>query len=230
MATRYLHVFEDQTHLASEVPDLPNAFPFAAVKDADGHKYMAHIETAADSTYGSATNYNLDLTKVTLTATTFSAPNGLNAKRGEINFTSGKTIGDGSAATYITGVYGRINFNSATVNALSGDIAAVYGKFDMNGATLTSGHIAPVQANIVNPPSGAAAAGVSLFYGESASGTAIGNGIELFAAADYFAKLTRVAGSWISTPSGATAGGNLRALKVSIDGADYFILASATLS
>lgn len=178
--------------------------------------------TLTASAYAASSHFDELYSKVTLTpTTTVTAANGLNAFRGEINITAGKTLGDGSAS-YVTAVYGRVNFNTATINIASGDLAAVYGKFDMGStSTLTSGHIAPVQANIVNPPAGAAAAGVSLFYGESASGTPIGNGIELYMGAAYLMKLTQVSGG---TFFGATAPTSLaKSLKVNVDGTDYYI-------
>lgn len=178
--------------------------------------------TLTGSAYAASTHYDLMESKVTLTpATTMTAANGLNAFRGEINITAGKTFGSGSAS-YLTAVYGRVNFNTATIDIASGDLAAVYAKFDMGTtSTLTSGHIAPLQANIVNPPTGAAAAGVSLIYGESASGTPIGNGIELYMGAAYLMKLTQVSGG---TFFGATAPTSLaKSLKVNVGGTDYYI-------
>lgn len=191
-----------------------------------GHKVAVTLTGAA---YAASTNSNLVHSKLTLTPTTsVTAANGLNAMRGEVNLTSGKTLG--TATSYVSGVYGRANV-FGTVDIGSGDLSAVYGKMDFNGSTLTSGHIAPVQANIVNPGASAATAGVSLFYGESASGTPIGNGIELYMAASYLLKLTNVSGSaYIATAAGATAGGTLKKLKVSIDGSDFYILAAGSYS
>lgn len=174
--------------------------------------------TLTGSAYGVSSHEDELYSKITLTpATTVSAVNGLNPIRGEVNLTTGKTL---SGTSFVTGVYGRANING-TVAIGSGDLSAVYGKFDLNGSTLTSGHIAPVQANIVNPGATAATAGVSLFYGESASGTPIGNGIELYMAAAYLMKLTQVSGG---TYVGASAPTSLaKSLKVSVDGTDYYI-------
>lgn len=160
---------------------------------------------------------NTFLSKTTITGTTTTATNGLNSIRGELDLASGLTI---SGTSFFTGVYGRANI-FGTVDIGSGDLAAVYGKFDLNGATLTSGHIAPVQANIVNPPASAHTAGVALFYGESASGTPIGTGIELYMAADYFLTLTQVSGGSFF---GATAPTSLaKSLKIKVGGTDYYI-------
>lgn len=186
----------------------------------DGATVDAFASTLTGSAYAASTHQDQLYSKLTLTpATTVTAVNGVNAFRGEVNLTSGKTLGDGSAS-YVAGVYGRANI-FGTVDIGSGDLAAVYGKFDLNGSTLTSGHIAPVQSNIVNPPATANDAGVALFYGESASGTPIGCGIELFMAADYFMKLTQVSGGSFF---GAVAPSSLaKSLKINVGGTDYYI-------
>ena len=188
----------------------------------------AWVNTLTDASYAPSTHQDEIYSKITLTPpTVVTAANGLNAIRGEVNLTTGKTLGSG-AASYVTGVYGRGNI-AGTVDIGSGDLAAVYGKFDLNGGVLTSGHIAPVQANIVNPGASAATVGVSLFYGESASGTPIGNGIELYMAASYLMKLSNVSSSaYISTAAGNGGGGTLKKLKVSVDGTDLYLLAAAT--
>lgn len=176
--------------------------------------------TLTAAAYAPSSHQDQWYSKLTLTPSgTVTAANGLNAIRGEVNLTSGKTLGGGSTS-YVTGVYGRGNI-FGTVSIGSGDLAAVYGKFDLNGSTLTSGHIAPVQANIVNPPASAHTAGVSLFYGESASGTPIGTGIELYMAADYFMTLTQVSGGSFFGASAPTS--LAKSLKIKVGGTDYYI-------
>ncbi len=179
--------------------------------------------TLTDAAYAASTHYDELYSKVTLTpATTVTAANGLNAFRGEVNLTAGKTLGSGSAS-YVTGVYGRVNFNSATVNIGSGDLAAVYGKFDLGTSTLTSGHIAPVQANIVNPPASAATTGaVALFYGESASGTKINCGSEYYMAANFGLVFTDVnTSNYLPAISSTTLNG--LNIKVQLNGTTYYI-------
>lgn len=179
---------------------------------------IALVNTLTGSAYGVAAHEDELFSKITLTpSSSVTAANGLNAIRGEVNLSSGKTL---NGTSFLVGTYGRANI-FGTVDIGSGDLAAVYGKFDLNGSTLTSGHIAPVQANIVNPPASAHTAGVALFYGESASGTPIGTGIELFMAADYFLKLTQVSGGSFF---GATAPTSLaKSLKINVGGTDYYI-------
>ncbi len=160
---------------------------------------------------------------ITLTpASTVTAANGLNTIRGQVDITAGKTLGDGTAS-YVTGVYGRVNFNSATVNIASGDLAAVYGKFDLGTSTLTSGHIAPVQSNIVNPPASAATTGaVALFYGESASGTKINCGTEYYMAANFGLVFTDVnTSNYLPAISSTTLNG--LNIKVQLNGTTYYI-------
>ena len=152
------------------------------------------------------------------TCTTVTATNGLNAIRGEVNLSTGKTLSGG----FLTGVYGRGNING-TVAIGSGDLAAVYGKFDLNGSTLTSGHIAPVQSNIVNPPASAATTGaVALFYGESASGTKINCGTEYFMAANFAFVMTDVNTSNFLPAISSTTLNGLN-IKVQLNGTTYYI-------
>jgi hypothetical protein len=175
------------------------------------------------SAYGASSHEDEVYSKLTLTPTsTVTAANGLNSIRGEVNLTAAKTLGDGTAS-YVTGVYGRVNFNSATVNIASGDLAAVYGKFDLGTSTLTSGHIAPVQSNIVNPPASAATTGaVALFYGESASGTKINCGSEYYMAANFGLVFTDVnTSNYLPAISSTTLNG--LNIKVQLNGTTYYI-------
>jgi hypothetical protein len=180
-------------------------------------------QTLTASAYGVSAHEDELFSKITLTPTsTVTAANGLNAIRGEVNITAAKTLGSGSAS-YVTGVYGRVNFNSATVNIGSGDLAAVYGKFDLGTSTLTSGHIAPVQSNIVNPPASAATTGaVALFYGESASGTKINCGAEYYMAANFAFVMTDVnTSNYLPAISNTTLNG--LNIKVQLNGTTYYI-------
>lgn len=177
--------------------------------------------TLTGSAYGVSSHEDELFSKITLTPTsTVTAANGLNAIRGEVNITAGKTLGSG-AASYVTGVYGRVNFNTATINIASGDLAAVYAKFDMGStSTLTSGHIAPLQSNIVNPPSGAGTT-TDLIYAESASGTAIKSILSGFAAANFAFDLTDVGAVMFPAISSTTLNG--LNIKVKLNGSTYYI-------
>lgn len=179
---------------------------------------MSSDTTLTGSAYAPSSHADQWYSKLTLTpATTVTAANGLNAIRGEVNLTSGKTLGSGSAS-YVTGVYGRGNI-FGTVDIGSGDLAAVYAKFDLNGSTLTSGHIAPLQSNIVNPGATAAAT-TDLIYAESASGTKIKSGLSIYMAADYLMDLTDVGAVWFVGSAGASAS---KYLRVKCNGTAYKI-------
>ncbi len=180
---------------------------------------LSLINALTGSAYGVSSHEDEFLSKITLTPTsTVTAANGLNAIRGEVNLTSGKSLTSG----FVTGVYGRGNI-FGTVAIGSGDLAAVYGKFDLNGSTLTSGHIAPVQSNIVNPPASASTTGaVALFYGESASGTKINSGMELFMASNFAFVMTDVNTSNFLPAISSTTLNGLN-IKVQLNGTTYYI-------
>ncbi len=175
--------------------------------------------TLTGSAYGASAHEDELYSKITLTPTsTVTATNGLNAIRGEVNLTSGKSLTGG----FVTGVYGRGNI-FGTVAIGSGDLAAVYGKFDLSGSTLTSGHIAPVQSNIVNPPASASTTGlVALFYGESASGTKINAGVELYMASNFAFVMTDVNTSNFLPAISSTTLNGLN-IKVQLNGTTYYI-------
>ena len=168
---------------------------------------------------------------VTLTpATTATATNGVNAMRGEMDLTAGKTFGTGGP-DFFSGVYGRVNFNSAVVNIGSGDLAAVIGKFDLGTATLTSGHIAPLQSNIVNVPANPSAM-VNGIYVESVSGNLINAVMQSIVNSTYFMDVsTNGNNSSMSTTctpgsvTGATGG-----LHVLVQGTSKWIPLAATCS
>lgn len=247
MATRYIDkefgadsstAIVDDTTGTRKVQNLPNAVGLVYDKVDNTFKFNRNgsIVSLVDTGIGAlikavtftdaalAASAHLDQleSKITFTpATTVTAANGVNAFRGELNLTSGKTLGDGTAS-YATGVYGRGNI-FGTVDIGSGDLAAVYGKFDLNGSTLTSGHIAPVQSNIVNPPASASTTGaVALFYGESASGTKINAGIELYTAANFAFVLTDVNTSNFLPAISSTTLNGLN-IKVQLNGTTYYI-------
>lgn len=198
--------------------------PTAVRLHAQGYSISGSVNksiTLTAAAYAASTHADYLSSTVQLTpSTTVTAANGLNAIRGEVGLTTGKTLGSG-AASYVTGVYGRGNI-FGTVNIASGDLAAVYGKFDLNGSTLTSGHIAPVQSNIVNPSATAAGVGVSLFYGESASGTKIGSILNGYSAANYAFDLTDVNTSNFLPGISSTTLNGLN-IKVNLNGTTYYI-------
>lgn len=182
---------------------------------------VATSTTLTGASYAPSTHTDQYFSAITLTPAsgTVTASNGLNSIRGEMKLSSGSTL---SGTSFVTSVYGRGNING-TVAIGSGDLAAVYGKFDLNGSTLTSGHIAPVQSNIVNPPASASSTGaVALFYGESASGTKINCGAEYYMAANFAFVMTDVnTSNYLPAISSTTLNG--LNIKVQLNGTTYYI-------
>ncbi|HXJ44080.1 MAG TPA: hypothetical protein VNH18_32635 [Bryobacteraceae bacterium] len=221
--TVYLQAQGDSTNISiALVPKGSGTVTLTPSGDTGSVAALALTETLTGSAYGASSHEDVIYSKITLTpATTVTAANGLNTIRGEFNLTTGKTLGSGSAS-FVTGVYGRGNI-FGTVNIGSGDLAAVYGKFDLNGSTLTSGHIAPVQSNIVNPPASASTTGaVALFYGESASGTKINAGMELYMASNFAFVMTDVnTSNFLPAISSTTLNGIN--IKVQLNGTTYYI-------
>jgi hypothetical protein len=185
--------------------------------------------TLTAATYAASTHQDELFVNTTLTpVTTVTAANGLNSIRGGMTLTAGKTLGSGSAS-YVTAVYGRGDIHG-TVNIGSGDLAAIYGKFDLSSSTLTSGHIAPVQSNIVNPGATAAAT-TDLFYGESASGTSIKSILSGYATAAYAFDLTDVSNAFINLTGTCTTPGQSHGwIRVLLNGNVRYIVLSAAVS
>jgi hypothetical protein len=181
---------------------------------------ISNNNTLTAASYAPSSHVDELIVSTTLTpATTVTAANGLNSIRGGMTLTAGKTLGDGNAS-YVTAVYGRGDIHG-TVNIGSGDLAAVYAKFDLSSATLTSGHIAPLQANIVNPVATSEAT-TDLIYAESASGTRIKSVLSGYAAAAFGFDFTDVGTSnWLPAISSTTLNG--LNIKVKLNGTTYYI-------
>jgi hypothetical protein len=219
MATHYIQKYASAAAFAANSPEKPNAMPVGSIVDADGHANQAMIITATDSAYGSAAPFNLSLSKIQLTPTsTVTALTGLNAIRGEVGLTAAKSL---SGTSFVAGVYGRANI-FGTVDIGSGDLAAVMGKMDLNGSTLTSGHIAPVQGNIVNPPASALTT-VNLAYLESAGGNPINSFVQCFGKATYVFDLASNTHTQMSTTGTAGATATKGWLKVLVEGVVRYI-------
>lgn len=131
------------------------------------------------STTTSATPGTVNGLSVAETVGTSLTSGTVDAIRGLFTLPSGKSMGSG---VFAYGITGR-NSVAGTVDIGSASLAAVYAKADYNGATLTSGHIAPLQSNIVNPP--ADSSKVDLVYVESAGGNVINSHFKAFGKASY---------------------------------------------
>lgn len=157
--------------------------------------------------------------KTTLTpASAITATLGLSSIKGEIDLTSGKTL---NGTSFVIGVNGRANI-FGTVDIGSGDLAAVYAKMDLNGSTLTSGHIAPLQSNIVNPPASALGT-VNLVYVESAGGNPINSFFQAFGKATYVMDLASNTHTQMSTSGTAGSTSSKGWLKVLVEGVVRYI-------
>ena len=136
-------------------------------------------------------------------------------------------VGASGGAVY--GTYGLVTPTGtiATTAALS----PIFGQFNLAGATLTSATLASIWGDY----------GTTLTSGTyvNARGIAMTNAtagilhsqVYLTGGATNLLELTDnngvVGPTYVTTPAGAVASGNLRALQVSINGATYFILAAA---
>jgi len=162
-----------------------------------------------------------ELTLTPATSLAVGSSGSLAAMRGCVTLTTGKSITDG----YLYGSQGKVTLDGATIAVGSDHIAGVYAQLSATGSTFTSGHIAAVIGSIQGVPTSSV---VDLFYGESATGNVINSFFKAFGKADYVFDFETNVHTQISTPAGSTPSGNLRVLKVKLDGADYYILAAAT--
>ena len=125
------------------------------------------------------------------------------------------------------GVQGKMVGAGSTIVAGSSHVCGVLAQMDLAGTTVTSGHIAPL---IVSGQMLPASAYVNMAYFES-GGNKINAAEQFNVAANFLWDINNFESCGIlATPSGATHSGNLRTIKVQIDGATYYILAAAVIS
>lgn len=185
--------------------------------------------TYASLTLGSApATTRLIRSELTLTPSTTDldmSTNGgsLVAIRGCTTLTSGKSVSDG----YLYGVQGKFVGDGATIAVGSQHVAAVLAQMSGSSMITTSGHIAPLVVSGQNLPTSTYINGI---YVESGGGT-INSILQANCKATFAFDLNNFESCGIiSTPAGSVAAGNLRAIKVQLDGATYYILASASLN
>ena len=150
--------------------------------------------------------------------------------------TSGTLAAIRGIVTYLTqtltnvftyGVQGKLVGAGATIDAGSSHVCGVLAQMDLSGTTVSSGHIAPL---IVSGQTLPASAYVNMVYFES-GGNKINAAEQFNVAANFLWDINNFESCGIiTTPSGATHSGNLRTIKVQIDGATYYILAAAVIS
>jgi len=144
----------------------------------------------------------------------------LAAVRGCVTLSSGDSLTDG----YAYGVQGKFVGDGATVAVGSDHIAGVLAQMSGSSMTATSGHIAPL---IVSGQSLPADPDVNMIYCES-GGNKVNAVLQSNVACDFFLDVNNFESCGIvATPAGSVASGNLRTLKIQIDGATYLILAAA---
>jgi hypothetical protein len=161
---------------------------------------------------------------VTPAATVAVGSNGsLAAVRGCMTLTTGKSITDG----YLYGVQGKFVGDGATIDNGSDHIAGIYAQMSGSSMVVTSGHVAVVIASGQNLPT---SSNVDMIYCESGNGT-VNSVLKSNVKATYLLDVSNFESCGIiSEPTGATHSGNLRAIKVQLDGATYYILAAAVIS
>lgn len=141
--------------------------------------------------------------------------------RGLATVTASTSVGSG---VYVYGTQGKVVADNATIDVGSAHVAGLLGQLSGSSLTPTSGHIAMVIASGQNLPTSDK---INAIYCESGGGT-INAVLQSNVKATYFLDVNNFESCGIvATPAGAVASGNLRTLKVQIDGATYYILAAA---
>jgi hypothetical protein len=157
-------------------------------------------------------------------ATTFSTMTSGNivGVRGEVNM-----AGATSGTSYLYGVQGKAitGANTFTGTALAG----VYAQIDVSTGTITSGHVAALQANIYGANSGTIP--MEGIYIESAGGGVINSFMQCFGKSTYvfdFASNTHNQMSTTGTPGAVTGGTGW--LKVLVEGSVRYIPLASSVS
>lgn len=127
--------------------------------------------------------------------------------------------GAASGATYMYGVQGKA---IAGANAFTGTVlAGVYGQIDVSGSTITSGHVAAIQANVYGANSGTIP--MEGIYIEHAGGGVINSFIQCFGKSTYVFDLASNTHNQMSTTGTAGATAAKGWLKVLVEGSVRYI-------
>ena len=142
---------------------------------------------------------------------------------------AGRVTGGGTIAfgSYIYGTQGKVTVGAY---ATSGNVAGVYGQLDVTGSTITTGNIAPVQANIYGYNSGTSTVLTGL-YVEHAGGGVIQSLARFFGKSTYVFDIvsnTHPNVSLTGTPGSVTGGTGW--IKVLIDGSARYIPLASSVS
>ena len=175
--------------------------------------------TAAYTATSATPSTHRAITGAATTFTTMTSGN-LVGVRGSI------TMGGACSSTaYLYGAQGKAITGA---NAFSGTaLAGVYGQIDVSGGTITSGHVAAIQANIYGANSGTIP--MEGIYVEHAGGGVINSLIQLFGKSTYVFDIASNTHNNVSTTGTATAGAT-GWIKVNIDGSTRYIPLASSVS
>lgn len=154
---------------------------------------------------------------------------------------SGSVVGS-QAVSGIQGTVALVGASSGSVNGCEGlvdvtgtisgsaKIAGIYGSVDLTGSTVNAAQVCLVQGNLAVAPT--VSTDLSKTHGLGiTNGTAavLNSQIYLTGDASYLLETSGLTTA-VATPGGSGPSGNLRTLKVYINGAAYYILAATTYS
>jgi hypothetical protein len=198
---------------------------------AQGYSFTstALTKTTTITTTTSAT-WRQIYSKITITPTaTFSVTGGgsITPFRGEVNFTTGKTFTDG----FLYGVQGKTIFTGTFAEGSAARITGVLGQVDVTGATLTSGQLSAVWADLQGGAEAVTAETYVLRVSNSMSTQATALGLFVGHATYALAFSDLGTAQFVENTSGTGAGqcaqsGGIvatKALKINANGTDYWI-------
>ena len=129
------------------------------------------------------------------------------------------TMAGGNTGGYLYGAQGKATTGA---NAFAGTVlAGLYGQIDVSGGTITSGHVAAIQANIYGANSGSIP--MEGIYVEHAGGGVINAFLQCFGKSDYVFDVSSNTHTQMSTTGSAGATASKGWLKVLVDGSPRYI-------
>jgi len=132
--------------------------------------------------------------------------------------------GNGSGTAYVYGCQGKAIVGATTWTGTS--LCGLYGQIDVAGSTITSGHVAAIQANIYGATSGTIP--MEGIYVEHAGGGVINSLIQLFGKSTYVFDIASNTHDNVATTGTVTTDDGY--IKVNIDGSTRYIGLGATVA
>lgn len=127
-----------------------------------------------------------------------------------------------NGVTYAYGTQGKFVSGANAIASGSGHVCGLLAQMDLSGGSVTSGHVAPL---IVSGQSLVASANVNMIYLES-GGNKVNAAMQFNVAADYLFDINNFESCGIVATGAATAGANIKKIKIMVDGVPkYFICA-----